>query len=199
MQSSVPRAHEENPSRFDILAEELDNLPMVALRNGFDPSLFSPMLKAKYAEAAARHGASSTWASSPSHKEQLSIETTMAGAPALEDGRSDLQEPPAGGSAAPPSMPTATKDSKMDLSDHVTAVLPALKLPKKFNKEPDSGSAKTSEQGPRVASAAPEVLAISGLPAEAAAVGDGTPAARGAPPVSGTGADADAALLAQLG
>ena len=47
----------KNPSRFDILAEELGNLPMVALRCGFDPNLFSPQTKAQYLEARDRMGA----------------------------------------------------------------------------------------------------------------------------------------------
>ena len=46
----------KNPSRLSLLSEEFDNLPMVSLRLGYNPELFSPRLRSGYDRMKAQSG-----------------------------------------------------------------------------------------------------------------------------------------------
>ena len=126
----------KNPSRLDIMAEELDNLPMVALRCGYDPALFSPELREKYQEATNRSGAMQAATVSPCVRQAR--EEARPVHQALEDAKGECPPAPTTPSSDVSSMTHQAPETPAVTStpgppnSSVVSVLPPIKLPRRF-------------------------------------------------------------------
>ena len=145
----------KNPSRFDIMSAELDNLPLVAMRSGFDPQLFSPQLKANFANSLQNMGMMPGHASNGDSASSGLTPSQRRDVPQIEDGSAHEAST---GSA---SGPSGSGDSQVAPpinpvgQPSVALALPPLKLPARLR----PGS-KTLKQAAPVTQEGPPCLQL---------------------------------------
>ena len=123
----------KNATRLSHLSEELDNLPMVALRMGYPAELFSPPLKKAYDEMRSVRMQSVSLGSPPSAKGLVALGGSVKPLQLTDaSGADDLVCAPlvlqlSDRTAAP--VPTSDDDGA---EESVGVVLPKMSLPKSF-------------------------------------------------------------------